>query len=317
MFRPLFRILSPAGASARLSIFIFHRVLPVADPLLPFEPYAAQFEWMARLLARNFNVLPLQEAAQRLQTGTLPPAAAAITFDDGYTDNLEVAWPILKRHGIPATFFIATAFLDGGRMWNDDVIEAFRILPAGALDLSDLGLGMHQINDTASRVQTYGKILSLLKYHPHQARAKTARQIARTAGLSDDSDLMMTTSQLINLSKSGMGIGAHTDSHPILNSLSDDEAEAEIQNGRARLESILQRNVTVFAYPNGVPGQDYSMRHVDMVRKAGFIAAVSTQPGLARCGTDAWQLPRFTPWDRQIGRFTLRCLAHLWHHRSQ
>jgi hypothetical protein len=139
----LFRTFSPAGASARLSIFIFHRVLPAADPLLPFEPSVEQFDWMVRLISRNFNVLPLSAAARRLQAGTLPTAAAAITFDDGYADNFEVAWPILAHYGIPATFFIATAFLDGGRMWNDEVIEAFRKVPEGELNLHQFDLGSH------------------------------------------------------------------------------------------------------------------------------------------------------------------------------
>lgn len=309
-----YTLLSPSGEGAKLSIFIFHRVLPEPDPLMPWEPDRRQFDSIIAFLSRAYHVLPLGEAVRRLTECSLPAASAVVTFDDGYADNFTVAKDSLVKHGIPATFFIATAFLDGGRMWNDDVIEAIRLWPAGTLDLSDLELGTYQIDDTASRVKTYGKILGLLKYRPHQARAETARRIAREAGLSDNSTLMMTTHQLINLCATGMEIGAHTDSHPILNSLSDDEAEAEIQNGRTKLESILQQNVSVFAYPNGVPGKDYSARHVDMVRKAGFVAAVSTQAGLARCGADAWQLPRFTPWDRRIGRFALRCMTHLWQH---
>ena len=96
MFRHLFRFFSPSGTRGRLSIFIFHRVLPEPDFLLPFEPDAVAFERVADFIARNFNVLSLTEAAARVSAGTLPAAAACVTFDDGYKDNFTIALPLLQ-----------------------------------------------------------------------------------------------------------------------------------------------------------------------------------------------------------------------------
>jgi peptidoglycan/xylan/chitin deacetylase (PgdA/CDA1 family) len=313
----LFRTFSPAGASARLSIFIFHRVLPAADPLLPFEPSVEQFDWMVRLISRNFNVLPLSAAARRLQAGTLPTAAAAITFDDGYADNFEMAWPILAHYGIPATFFIATAFLDGGRMWNDEVIEAFRKVPEGELNLHQFDLGSHQLHDTASRIRGYEAVLGKLKYFEHVHRAEVARAISRQATVPARGELMMSRSQLRQLRAAGAEIGAHTHTHPILEGLTDEQALAEIAAGKLEVESILGETVTVFAYPNGVPGRDYSARHGKMVERLGFSAAVSTQPRFANAQADRFQLPRFTPWDRTPQRFALRCMWQLWNSRRR
>ena len=73
---------------------------------------------------RHFNVIPLIQAVERLQSGVLPARALAITFDDGYANNEQIAAPILKKLGLPATFFIATAYLDGGRMFNDSIVAA-------------------------------------------------------------------------------------------------------------------------------------------------------------------------------------------------
>lgn len=311
MFPWLFRTLSPAGAPARLSIFIFHRVLPKADPILPFEPSAEQFDWMARFFSRNFNVLPLGEAARRLKVGTLPPAAASITFDDGYADNFEVAWPILERYGIPATFFIATAFLDGGRMWNDEVIETVRNAPDGELNLQEFNLGSYWLSDAASRVRCYEAALGKLKYFEHLHRAEVAGDIGRRGALPERSDLMMTRSQLTKLCAAGAEIGAHTHSHPILERLDDHKAIAEIEAGKSELESILGEPVRVFAYPNGVPGRDCSQRHAEMVRTLGFDAAVSTEPRFASATADVYRLPRFTPWDRTPNRFAARCMMQL------
>ena len=107
----------------RLSILIYHRVLARPDPLFPYEVDAKRFGQHLNLLKRFFTVIPLHDAVHLLARGKLPARAACITFDDGYADNAQVALPILQKHGMCATFFIATGFLDGGQMWNDKVID--------------------------------------------------------------------------------------------------------------------------------------------------------------------------------------------------
>ena len=105
--------MSPAGAKGRLSILIFHRVLAQPDPLFADVPDAVEFETKMRWVRDWFNVVPLARAADMLEAGTIPARALAITFDDGYADNEEVAAPILQRLGLTATFFVSTGFLNG------------------------------------------------------------------------------------------------------------------------------------------------------------------------------------------------------------
>jgi peptidoglycan/xylan/chitin deacetylase (PgdA/CDA1 family) len=105
-----------------------------------------------------------------------------------------------------------------------------------------------------------------------------------------------------------MEIGAHTVSHRLLSKLADDEARAEIETSRNVLREITNREIPVFAYPNGRPGQDYGPRDVEIVRQLGFVGAVSTAWGVASRASDPFQLPRFTPWDRTPMRFTARLL---------
>jgi len=306
------RALSPGGARGKLSVFIFHRVLPAADPLLPDEVTAEQFDWMMRLVSGAYNVLPLDNAVTLLEQEMLPPAAACVTFDDGYMDNATIALPILKRYSVPAAFFIATAFLDGGRMWNDDVIEAARSFPGPRVDLSDIGLGVHDLSSTSARVNCYRGLLRHLKYLPHPERMATAREIARRSGLPDRSDLMMRSADVRVLHDAGMEIGGHTHTHPILNSIDDASAEFEIGECKGRLEHLLGARVTTFAYPNGVPEKDFSERHKAIARKAGYRVAVTTQAGYSRSGHDPYAIPRFTPWDRTPLRFFGRAARNLW-----
>lgn len=313
-YRMAFAALSRGGADGRLSTLIFHRVLPQHDPLLPSEPDAAHFDAVCGWLRNWFNVLPLDEAVQRLRAGTLPRRAAAITFDDGYADNHEVALPILRRHRLPATFFIATGFLDGGRMWNDTLTEAVRGCAATVLDLSDLGLpgiGRVDLRDLPARRAAMGQLIGACKYLEPAQRAETVQRIAeRTRAVLPDT-LMMRSEQVRSLRRQGMQIGAHTVSHPILARLDRGAATAEITQSKVALESLLGERVGLFAYPNGKPGQDYGAESVELAAQAGFDAAVSTQPGCADARSDRWQLPRFTPWDRDRPRFGLRLAMNL------
>ena len=178
LIRPLLAAASPSGSSARLSVLIFHRVLPVPDPVFPGEFDAVRFDQMLTWLRSAFNVLPLDEAIARARTGSLPARAAAITFDDGYADNCEIALPLLKKHGVSATFFVATDFIDGGRMWNDSVIAAIRNCPSPVLDLSGLGLGQWAVATNSEKRHKIEGLLVKLKYQPHAERLATVEALA-------------------------------------------------------------------------------------------------------------------------------------------
>ncbi len=300
--------LAPGGESARLSILMYHRVLPQPDPLLTSQMHAALFDMHMRALRTHFNCLPLGEAVARLRDGTLPPRAACVTFDDGYRDNVEVALPILRRHEVPAVFFIATGFLDGGRMFNDTVIESIRGATVNQLDLSDLGAGTLSLDGLAQRRAAISACLNAAKYRGFDARRDFVSELARRSGAQLPDDLMMDSPQVNVLVNDGMEIGAHTVNHPILLKIVDEQARREISDSKRQLEILTGRPVTLFAYPNGVPGTDYGPAHVEMVREAGFDAAVSTSVGVSGLQTDPYQLPRFTPWDRTSSRVAIRLL---------
>lgn len=309
--RLMFGQASPAGERARLTMLIFHRVLPEFDPIFPEEMHARRFDAVCGWLKRWFQVLPLDEAARRQREGSLPARACCITFDDGYADNLHVAAPILQKHGLNASFFIATGFLDGGRMWNDTLIEAVRKSPLEDLQLDELGDYALGAGDASRRRAIIDALIGKIKYLPVAERLALTERVARQAQVEPARDLMMTSAELRALRATGMLIGAHTVSHPILARLDAAEARREIAEGRDFLERLLGERIGLFAYPNGKPGTDYLPEHVQIVRELGFDAAVSTAWGAARRGSDDFQLPRFTPWDESSWRFGLRLLGNL------
>jgi peptidoglycan/xylan/chitin deacetylase (PgdA/CDA1 family) len=311
MLRLPLSFLSPAGPRSRLSILVFHRVLGRPDSLGLDVPVATEFEARMRWVKTWFNVLPLGVAVDRLFSGTLPQRALAITFDDGYADNEELAAPILRRLGMTATFFVATGFLEGGCMWNDRIIEAIRACESEVIDLTSLGLTAHVLRTADARRKTISKVLSEIKHFEPQRRQAVTDAIVELAGAKASPQLMMRPEQVRSLRALGMDIGAHTVTHPILSRLSSDAAFAEMRESKKELERIVGEPILSFAYPNGVPGQDYVSEHAAMAHECGFSAAVSTAWGAASMSSDRFQLPRFTPWDRTRLRYGVRLLGNL------
>ena len=312
IWRTVLALASGSTGSAKLSILMFHRVLPEQDPVFPGDPFAAQFESVVRHVAARFRVLPLLEAVRRLRQGSLPARSLAITFDDGYADNLTIAGPILRRHGLPATVFVTTGFLDGGCMWNDMVIQAFRHAAPPVLDLGSLGLGTLDIRTPERRRHSIQSVLDRIKYLDRDERARCTRRILDLANVPAPDGVMLDRDAVRALRDIGMDVGAHTVSHPILARLDPQEARREIVESKQELEALTGTPVRLFAYPNGRPGRDYGPEHVRIVQEAGFEAAVTTATGAADRSSDPYQLPRFTPWNKQPFKFDVAMVRNLY-----
>lgn len=302
--RTLFRLALPRN-SQRLSILIYHRVLGAPDYMRPWEPSVDEFSRQMDLVSQCFSPLHLSDALAKLDSGDLPPRALCVTFDDGYADNEQVALPVLQKFGIPATVFVASDYLDGGIMWNDTIIECCRTTESSQFDLSEFGLPVIELGSSAQRKEAAQFIIGRVKYFTPEERRKVVGFLSASVSALP-TDLMMTSEQLRSLHSAGVEIGAHTCSHPILANVEEENALSEIAESKIHLESLLRSPVRYFAYPNGQPNVDYSPLHADMVKSAGFEAALSTHWGVNDKHSDRWQLARFTPWDKSTLKFLAR-----------
>ena len=295
--------------NGRVVIVNYHRVLAAPSPFLRSEPDIDIFTWQMELLARCFNVLSLREALAAVDAGRVPPRAVCITFDDGYRSVHDLALPVLRRLGLPATVFVSSGYVDGRTMWNDRIVEAVETLPAEELDLAEFGLGVYSLRSMPERAATLGTLTEASKYLPPQERSRLVGRLQTLVGERASEGLMLTPEMVVNLDRHGIEIGAHTVSHPILTSLDDASAMQEIRDGKRELEELIGKPVTLFAYPNGKVGKDFDGRHVAMVREAGFQAAFTTAVGAFTRHHDRFQLPRSRPWDETPFRFGLRLLS--------
>lgn len=232
------------------------------------------------LRAEGFETVPLDEVPERLrQPG---PPFAALTFDDGYRDNVEHALPVLRRHGAPATIFVAGDYAGGrGRLWWVELEEAIRRLDRVSLAVGGRRLAYETGTDGAKAAAFEG-IYWALRTLPEPALREAVAELCRAAGIDTDAlvaERCLGFEEIGSLAgEPGIAIGAHTLSHPRLATLDEAKARREIAASRALLEARLGRPVRHFAYPVGDP-TSAGPREFALAREAGFATAVTTRPG--------------------------------------
>jgi peptidoglycan/xylan/chitin deacetylase (PgdA/CDA1 family) len=300
-----------AVSKEKLSVFLFHKVPQQCDPLVPGDLNMARFEHLLDHTLSKLNVLPLEEAIERLKTGTLPRRAACITFDDGYPDWIQGVAPALLKRNLHATFFMTTGQFDGVPLWHERILAAVRRLSGPTLDLGIPFLPPVPLVTTEDRCRQVQRLEQELKYLTLSRREQILQQLEAMAGVETSLVPVMSEVQLSDLHSQGFGIGAHTALHPILDYCTAEEAVQEIGGVRERLEGIVRGPVSGFAYPNGRPYADFSRLHVEAVKRAGYQYAVTTHWGVADATTSLFQIPRFTPWAERDLHVTFQLARNL------
>ena len=299
--------------------------MPPVDPWrLSVSP--AHFSEHLQVLKRRGTLLNIRDLAAALERRTTPRRFLAVTFDDGYVDNLRNARPLLERFDAPATVFVSSGLL--GRespFWWDELQdlllfsrslpEMLRIdTPAGpweypmgrATSLGDatppesLGgwrasAGKAPTKRQAAYVAIHAMLSALGPSECESGMRQLRSQIGRAgndAG-SGESGRPLSPEEAVELGRGGLvEIGAHGQTHARLARLSEEEQRREIAGSRRHLEELLGNGVTSFAYPFGGK-QDFSAKTASIVQEEGFSAACAATRGLVREDTDIWQLPRF------------------------
>jgi peptidoglycan/xylan/chitin deacetylase (PgdA/CDA1 family) len=266
-----------ARADGRACILMLHGV---GGEAFPADALGRLLHW----LARRLEPVALGTLVDRLEAGRLTGREVALTFDDGLRNQAEVVAPLLRRHRVPATFFLCPGLVTaGGWLWNHEARARLASMPADARAALLARLALPPAGDPVETMKRLGPA--------ERARVETAVRDA-TPGF-EPTDAQRRAHDLVDwetaraLDPGLVTIGSHTTSHPILTTLPDDALEAEVGGSRPLLEEALGRTVDLFCYPNG----DEDDRVRAAVRRH-YRAAVTTVPGTLLAGADPWRLPR-------------------------
>jgi peptidoglycan/xylan/chitin deacetylase (PgdA/CDA1 family) len=267
--------------SSGLRVLTYHRVLEppdvaTTDPSL-ISATPAVFDRQMGYLAAHYRAVSAEEVLEAARTGrSLPERAVMVTFDDGCRDFGEIAWPILRRHGIPATVFVSTAFPDHPEreFWWDRIYRAAGSSARAALELSPLGV--LPLDTPQRRRASVRALQNHLKAIPHAEAMRLAEWIIRElGGVEALPGEVLSWSALRGLVREGVTLCAHTRTHPALDQLTLDEARAEIRGSHEDLLREIGSSPPLFAYTFGA----HSDGVMEVLREEGFELAVTCLDG--------------------------------------
>lgn len=309
--------LRAAGKVARqgIVILLYHSVFEGQDShqnTLDMGHSAKMFRRQMEIVARHYDIVSMDDMPMFLSgEKRIPRRPVAVTFDDGYANNFEVATPILNRYGIPATFYVTTDCIDRNQLpWIARIRRAFRTTKRPFWQSPDgrsLSLSNANLREIARVVacEYCGQLAG-------QQQEQVIESIESTLGLqppTPDTCRMLSWDELRGMVRSGHTVGSHTLSHPNLAHVGPEELKTELVGSRRRLEKELGVSVAHFAYPNPILTPHWTIRTVAAVRRAGYRTAVIATPGIVRRKDDPLCLHRVAS-SRKLDafRWNLECV---------
>jgi peptidoglycan/xylan/chitin deacetylase (PgdA/CDA1 family) len=288
-------------------ILYYHRVNDENDPFFPAIS-TSLFEAEVRFVSEHYRVVSLAELLNVLE-GTSNEPVLAITFDDGYQDNYHNAFPILQRYGLPASIFLTTESMDTREpLWFERLAHCVKKTTRDCLDLEINGPRRFGMRTQAERLESIQSIFDILRGVPDSEMRDWLAHIIRELAVEDcceRRDKMLTWDQIRLMQRHRIDFGGHTVTHPFLSQVSDARAAWEVSECKRRIEEESQRPVAHFAYPHGRE-RDFDSRNKEVIRRAGFRAAVTTIWGPNFSSTDVMELRRGGPWENSPAGFAYK-----------
>lgn len=291
-----------------LLVLNYHRIGTPTDSFLDEALWSAtqdDFDQQVRILQSSFDVIGLKELPEvmrDLETSRRLPwktsRFAMITFDDGYIDNFELAFPVLQANQARGVFFIATGYIDEPRLaWWDEIAWMIRTSSRGSIALPQNWLDEPLLLDGSDRRAVIDRLLQVYYRLDGSRTEQFLNSLADAAGTGRAardiaSGQWMSWEMIQEMNRSGMEFGAHTVTHPILSNLTVEDQEMEVGESRLRLEQQLDCPVTALSYPVGRP-DSFNAATRQALSQHGFDWAFSYYGGhTSGTEVDRYDIPR-------------------------
>lgn len=284
-----------------------YHILPyhmIADDPDPFYPQISKnrFERQIAQLAKHYTVMPLDALVEKARAGESVRRHAAITFDDGFRDNFDIALPILEKYGMSATIFLITGNIESQKApWFIRFRYLFRETNKDRIDISLNGNRFSdEMRTPIQKKAVSDRIMSYFKTCPDTERLEILEELENRLGPVPDSpkleNIMLTWDHVKTMAERGIRFGAHTVRHPVMSRVPLPEAAREISDSKKMIESAVGIRVNTFAYPFGRKEQ-FTPELFALLEQEGFVCAVSTELGYNSPEEERFALRRNMPWD--------------------
>lgn len=269
------------------------------------------FDRQVAFLAKRYRVVSVGTMTEQMLTrGGVDPGSVAITFDDGYEDNYRCAFPILRKHGVTAAFYVTTGTVADARvLWPVGLRRAIRSCERPSVSLSFLGERSIDLSTDERREATIKMITGIGKRCKVDELRDVLDEVYRETGFSPEEALrprriMMNWDEIREMHAAGMTIGAHTHAHYNLPSLDTSDVAQEVVSSRRAIEEEIQAPVAHFAYPNGRTDLHCDARVAKIISVAGFKSAVTSLAGPVSGRFSLYCIPRMgvVPRHRDLAR---------------
>lgn len=285
---------------ARFAILCYHRIGTGGIPLFSNLP-SQVFEDEMRFLRRRYRILSLNEMCDELENPTTGEQGIVVTFDDGYRDLYEHAFPVLQKYEIPATVFLPVTSIESGEVpWYDRIFLALSILPAEQFEIELEGRRSFTLSSQKARIEAAAEIIGWLRTIPDGRRREVCASLESGVPLPQDqlSNRMLTWEQIRKMSARGVLFGSHTMTHATVSRLTSEERRYELLDSKRLLEERIGEPVSHFAFPFGKTA-DCGYEALQELRQYGYRSAVTTTPGTNAPGDSLYELRRVSLGEEQ------------------
>ena len=277
------------GDSPTLTVLTYHRISRSPERGDPLKVSSSLFERQIRYVRDHYSIISADELTASIGTGRpLPTNACLITFDDGWQDNFELAFPILKRYEVPALVFLSTDYIGTGKvfwqvrlrdlLWRYAQAEpsAEEVISTWPTRVSGIVRGFHQLSRLEQSTEVNRLIEHFKSYSVDEIEGFLPSSERAEAETCAQQGAMLSWEQVREMAADGISFGSHGKSHSILTQLIEAQLNDELIESKRLLEGMLQSRIDFVAYPNG----DYDHRVLDVANKAGYLAAFTCRPGI-------------------------------------
>lgn len=283
-------------------ILAYHRFVDDHSTYLSKGPvmhhHIREFEKEIVYLRKHYDIISIEEAVDRIRKGEkFRRTAVVITFDDGYLDNFTLAYPILRKYGVPATIYLTTGLIGtSGRTWPDLIEHALIETDLKRFAHPDLFGGKPVSIDTkTAKEYVCLAIGQSLKPMPYARRMQILAEVLDSLGMNgkkrEMERMMLNWDEVKEMAANGITFGSHSHTHPILSKMPIDQAKEEIYLSKRTIEENLGREVKHFAIPNGGK-EDFSDDLRDYCRAIGFESVVTLIHGANNSKSNVYDLRR-------------------------